>query len=80
MAWKEYLKHIYFDVTNPISFAGPTKIYNYLRKEGTFQVSLYAIKQWLQDIDSYALNVQPDINLKQTESFHKVSIHSGTVI
>ena len=55
MSWKDHLRQIYFDVKNPISYAGPTKILRYLRKEGRYSVGLSAIKQWLQDIDAYSL-------------------------
>ena len=55
MSWKEHLNSIYFDVKNPISYAGPTKIYRFLKKEGKYKVGLSAIKQWLQDIDAYSL-------------------------
>lgn len=55
MDWKEHLKSIYFDVKNPLSYSGPTKIYRYLKKEGKYNVGLSAIKQWLQDIDAYSL-------------------------
>ena len=55
MDWKEHLKSVYFDVKNPISYSGPTKIYRYLKKEGKYKVGLSAIKQWLQDIDAYSL-------------------------
>ena len=55
MSWKAHLERIYFDLKSPISFSGPTKIYNYLKKEGKYKVSLYATRQWLQDIDAYSL-------------------------
>jgi hypothetical protein len=55
MDWKEHLKYIYFDLKNPISYSGPTKIYHHLKKEGKYKVGLSAIKQWLQDIDAYSL-------------------------
>ena len=55
MSWKEHLKNIYFDLKSPISYAGPTKIYKYLRQEGKYKVGLHAIRKWLQDIDAYSL-------------------------
>ena len=36
MAWKDHLRDIYFDLRSPISYAGPEKIYQYLRKEGKY--------------------------------------------
>lgn len=55
MSWKEHLENIYFDLKSPISYAGPTKIYTYLKKEGRYKVGLHAIRRWLQDIDAYSL-------------------------
>mgnify|MGYP003688985447 CR=1 FL=1 len=55
MNWKEHLKNIYFDVKNPISYAGPTKIYQYLKNEGKYKVGLTPIKQCLKDIDAFSL-------------------------
>ena len=55
MSWKEHLNNIYFDLKSPISYAGPTKIYKYLRQEGKYKVGLHAIRKWLQDIDAYSL-------------------------
>lgn len=53
--WKEHLESIYFDLDSPISYAGPTKIYKYLKKEGKYNVGLHAIRKWLQDVDAYSL-------------------------
>ena len=64
MSWKEHLNSIYFDVKNPISYAGPTKTYRFLKKEGKYKVGLSAIKQWLQDIDAYSLQRPQRYNVK----------------
>ena len=55
MSWKKHLENIYFDLKSPISYAGPTKIYRYLKNEGRYKVGLHAIRKWLQDIDAYSL-------------------------
>ena len=55
MSWKEHLENIHFDLKSPVSYAGPTKIYRYLKKEGRYKVGLQAIRRWLQDIDAYSL-------------------------
>lgn len=44
MDWKEYLKLIYFDVKNFLSYLGLIKIYCYLKKEGKYNVGLLVIK------------------------------------
>ncbi|XP_033726667.1 uncharacterized protein LOC117316238 [Pecten maximus] len=59
MGWKEHLDNIYFDLNNPISYAGPEKIYKYLKKkkkkEGKYKIGIHAIRRFLQDIDAYSL-------------------------
>ena len=55
MSWKEHLENIYYDLKSPISYAGPTKLYKYLKKEGRYKVGLHAIRRWLQDNDAYSL-------------------------
>ncbi len=55
MGWKEHLNKIYFDLNNPISYAGPDKIYKYLKTEGRYKVSVQAIRRWLQNVDAYSL-------------------------
>ncbi len=55
MAWKEHLSEIYFDLNNPISYAGPDKIYKYLKTEGRYKVSVQTIRRWLQNVDAYSL-------------------------
>ena len=55
MGWKEHLEKIYFDLNNPISYAGPEKIYRYLKKEGKYRVGIHAIRIFLQNIDAYSL-------------------------
>ena len=49
------MENIYFDLNSPISYAGPTNIYRYLKNEGRYEVGLHAIRKWLQDIDAYNL-------------------------
>ncbi|XP_060554445.1 uncharacterized protein LOC132715460 [Ruditapes philippinarum] len=55
MSWKDHLKTIYFDLHSPISYAGPEKIYKFLKKEGKYKVGIHAIRQWLQNVDAYSL-------------------------
>jgi hypothetical protein len=47
-SWEQYLKKIYYDSLNPASFAGPDKLYRFVRKDGKFVLSKYKIKKWLQ--------------------------------
>lgn len=57
---------------NPISYAGRTKIYHYLKKEAKYSVGLSAIKQWLQGIDAYSFQRPQRYILRRTESFPRV--------
>jgi len=53
--WKEYLKKIYFDPSNPGSLAGPAKLYNVVKSEGKFRIGKYRIAKWLRDQETYSL-------------------------
>ena len=55
-SWGKYLQKIYFDPTHPGSFKGPCKLYDVVKEEGKFFISLPKIKKWLQDRDSYSLH------------------------
>ncbi|CAG2201393.1 unnamed protein product [Mytilus edulis] len=54
-AWEKYLKEIYFIPSNPASFSGPDKLYNYVQKEGKYKISKYKIRKWLQSQEPYSL-------------------------
>ncbi|KAL5019674.1 hypothetical protein ScPMuIL_002566 [Solemya velum] len=40
ISWKDDLRGLYFDLNSLISYAGPEKIYKYLRKEGKYKVGI----------------------------------------
>ncbi len=52
-SWEQYLKNIYYNSSNPASFAGPDKLYRFVRKDGKFVLSKYKIKKWLQRQEPY---------------------------
>ena len=54
-SWEQYLKKIYYDSSNPASFAGSDKLYRFVRKDGKFVLSKYKIKKWLQRQEPYSL-------------------------
>jgi hypothetical protein len=54
-SWEQYLKKIYYDSANPASFAGPDKLYRFVRKDEKFVLSKYKIKKWLQRQETYSL-------------------------
>ena len=53
--WKSYLSVIYFDPKSPASYAGPEKLYNFVKSEGKFTIGRYRIRKWLQNQESYSL-------------------------
>jgi hypothetical protein len=44
-SWEQYLKKIYYNSSNPASFAGPDKLYRFVIKDGKFVLSKYKIKK-----------------------------------
>ena len=48
----------YFDLGNPASFAGPQKLYLYLKEEGNFDVTKNQVATWLKNKDAYSLHRQ----------------------
>ena len=54
-SWDQYLKKIYYNSSNPASFAGPDKVYKFVRKDGKLVLSLYNKKKWLQRQEPYSL-------------------------
>ncbi|MEW8509096.1 MAG: hypothetical protein AB2598_20640 [Candidatus Thiodiazotropha sp.] len=63
MADLKYLKKIYFDPSHAGSFSGPEKLYQTVRKEGKFKIGRKRIKQFLENLEEYAL--QRDIKRKR---------------
>ena len=53
--WKSYLSLIYFDPKSPASYAGPEKLYKFVKSQGKVKISLHKIVKWLQDQESYTL-------------------------
>ena len=54
--WEEYLERIYFDPKHKGAFGGPEKLYQVVKKEGAFKLSLRDIRLWLQKQDAYSLH------------------------
>lgn len=49
-----YLKSIYNDPTHPAGFSGAQAVFNAVKSEGKYNISLKEIKEWLGDQDAYA--------------------------
>lgn len=56
--WEDYLKDIYFDPAKPASLSGPDKLYQFVKKEGNYDISKYKIRKWLQRQEPYSLQRQ----------------------
>ena len=54
-SWEQYLKKIYYDQSNPASFAGSDKLYRFVREDGKFLLSKYKIRKWLEQQEPYSL-------------------------
>ncbi|VDH96281.1 Hypothetical predicted protein [Mytilus galloprovincialis] len=44
-SWEKYLRNIYYNPANPASFAGPDKLYRFVRTDGKFVLSKYKIRK-----------------------------------
>ena len=55
MALENYLKNIYYNPSNPASFSGPDKLYQFVKKDGKYMISKYRIRKWLQREDAFSL-------------------------
>ena len=63
--WREYLKKIYFNPSNPGSFEGVNKLYKQVKKEGKYNLSKAKIQRWLQNQLSFSLNKCISRNFKR---------------
>ena len=50
---EDYLKSIYYDSRHPAGFAGAAAVYNAVRAEGKYAISLKRIREWLQKQEAY---------------------------
>ena len=53
--WQSYLKDIYYNPANPGSFLGVNKLFNYVKKQGKYEISKYRIRKWLQSQEAYSI-------------------------
>lgn len=54
---EEYLKRIYYDITNPNGFGGVGKLLRAAKEEGFEEASYGKVKKWLQSQENYSTNV-----------------------
>ena len=60
----EYLNDIWTNPSHESSFAGPHKLYQTIKKEGTHSISLRKIKQFVSDKRSYSVQKRVRRNFK----------------
>ena len=53
--WQAYVKEIYYDPSNPASFFGPDKLFQYVKKHGQYDITKYKIRKWVQSQESYTI-------------------------
>ncbi|XP_041350704.1 uncharacterized protein LOC121369716 [Gigantopelta aegis] len=56
--WERYLESLYYDAKHPGSYAGPVKLYQAVKAEGKFKISLARIKTWLKGQETYTMTHQ----------------------
>lgn len=52
---EEYLKNIWYNPRHPGSFAGPSKLFQVVKRERKYDIGLEKIKKFLQNQDAYSL-------------------------
>ena len=55
MELEQYLSKIYFDPAHPVSYGGPRKVYNAVKKVG-YTPTFSFIKQWVQDQEAFSIH------------------------
>jgi hypothetical protein len=53
---EEYLRSVYFDPDKSASYQSPLRLYNFVKNDGEFSITLMQIKDWLQRQEAYSLN------------------------
>ena len=66
-SWEQYSKNIYYDPSNPASFACPDKLYRFVRKDGKFVLSKYKIRKWLQRQEPHSLQRPLNMSFKRNK-------------
>lgn len=64
--WEQYLSKIYFDPSHPVSYEGPRRLYDFVKKEGKYRLSHGQIKKWLQKQNSYSINKTAKRNFQRS--------------
>jgi hypothetical protein len=52
---RDYVQKIWTDPAHPVSFSGPEKVYQIIRKEGRYNIGLGTIKKILSNKETYTV-------------------------
>ena len=63
---KQYLSDIWTNPKHPASFSGFGKLYDYVKKEGKFKLSLRSINQFLSNTEAYSLQKRVQRKFKRS--------------
>ncbi len=50
-----FLENIYYDVTHPASYSGASKLYQFVKHDGRYHLTLKQIKDWLKSQETYTV-------------------------
>ncbi len=56
MRWQRYLRNLYRNLKKGGSYQSAQKLYETVKREGKWDISLYWVKKWLEGEDTYTLN------------------------
>ena len=63
----EYLKSLYFDTAQAVSFTSPKQLYEAVKKQGLYKITLRKIKDWLKSVDAYTLHKRVNRKFKRNK-------------
>ncbi len=63
--YDEVLKEIYYNPSHPSAYGGIQSLYRALKEDGRLKPNINAIKDWLQQQDTYTLHKLPPRNFKR---------------
>lgn len=67
---RTYLSKIYYDPSNSASFSSPQRLYDYVRDEGKFEITLKEIQNYLNGEEVYTTHVEP----KKAKHFYGMQV------
>ena len=67
--WKDYLQKIYYDPSHPGSYEGLNNLYQVVKQEAKLKISHKQMKDWLENQDTYSLNMAVQKKLSKRKSY-----------